>query len=74
MTEAVLRGADLEARREAEAEIEAGMVGEPIAEPLDDAEAKPFSSLVPAIIGAARGEPSVTKVSTDQAGWLHSAR
>jgi EmrB/QacA subfamily drug resistance transporter len=53
MTEAVLRGADLEARREAEAEIEAGMVGEPIAEPLDDAEAKPFSSLVPAIIGAA---------------------
>jgi EmrB/QacA subfamily drug resistance transporter len=53
VTELALRGADLEARREAEAEIEAGMIGEPIAVPLDEDEAKPFSSLVPAIIGAA---------------------
>jgi EmrB/QacA subfamily drug resistance transporter len=44
----------LEERREAEAEIAAGMEGEPIAEPLAlEPEVKPFSSLVPAVIGAA---------------------
>jgi EmrB/QacA subfamily drug resistance transporter len=53
MTEIALGGAELKARREAETEIEAGIVGEPMAAPLDDGEAKPFSSLVPAIIGAA---------------------
>ena len=54
MAEVVLRGEDLEARREAEAEVAASLEGEPIAEPLAEGQAdKPFSSLVPAIIGAA---------------------
>jgi EmrB/QacA subfamily drug resistance transporter len=66
MAESVLRAADhgaeaeadLEERREAEAELAAALEGEPIAEPLAAAaaqppEVKPFSSLVPAIIGAA---------------------
>src|SRR5581483_7900825 len=54
---------DLEERREAEAELAAALEGEPIAEPLAaehlaaespaEPEIKPFSSLVPAIIGAA---------------------
>ena len=44
---------DLNQRREAEAEILAGLEGEPVAEPLEVGEVKPFSSLVPAIIGAA---------------------
>ena len=50
----VLRAADLQEDREAEAELAASLEGEPIAEPWAEAEeAKPFSSLVPAIIGAA---------------------
>ena len=55
MAEDVLVRGDLEARREAEAEVAASLEGEPIAEPLalDEPEGKPFSSLVPAIIGAA---------------------
>ena len=54
MAESVLRGAELEERREAEAEFAAAQEGEPIAEPLAALpEDKPFSSLVPAIIGAA---------------------
>ena len=55
MAETALRVTDLEERREAEAELAAALEGEPVAEPLADApEAhKPFSSLVPAIIGAA---------------------
>jgi EmrB/QacA subfamily drug resistance transporter len=57
MAETALRGRELEARREAEAELAAALEGEPIAEPLAAAppepEFKPFSSLVPAIIGAA---------------------
>ena len=66
MAESVLRVADREAaaeldveeRREAEAEVAAALEGEPVAEPLAAApaaepEIKPFSSLVPAIIGAA---------------------
>ena len=63
MAEVALKADELEERREAEAEITAGLEGEPIAEPLADASApeppgaepefKPFSSLVPAIIGAA---------------------
>ena len=46
---------ELEERREAEAELAAALEGEPIAEPLAAAEPefKPFSTLVPAIIGAA---------------------
>ncbi|HZZ86727.1 MAG TPA: MFS transporter, partial [Caulobacteraceae bacterium] len=45
----------LESSREAEAEVAASLEGEPVAEPLALAEPedKPFSSLVPAIIGAA---------------------
>src|SRR5215469_14230984 len=43
---------DLARQREAEAEILAGLEGEPVAVPAED-EVKPFSSLVPAIIGAA---------------------
>jgi EmrB/QacA subfamily drug resistance transporter len=54
--EALTREA-LEERREAEAEAAAAIAGEPIAEPLADAKPeagdKPFSSLVPAIIGCA---------------------
>ncbi len=55
MADAVLVRDDLEARREAEAELVASLEGEPIAEPLalDAPGDKPFSSLVPAIIGAA---------------------
>jgi len=55
MADTVLVARDLEARREAEAELAASLEGEPSAEPLalDEAEDKPFSSLVPAIIGAA---------------------
>jgi EmrB/QacA subfamily drug resistance transporter len=53
MAEAVVRADELEARREAEAEVAAGLEGEPVAEPLAEIEDKPFSSLVPAIIGAA---------------------
>jgi EmrB/QacA subfamily drug resistance transporter len=54
MAEVALRGDDLEARREAEAEVAASLEGEPIAEPLAAGQGdKPFSSLVPAIIGAA---------------------
>jgi EmrB/QacA subfamily drug resistance transporter len=55
MVDAVVRAADLEENREAEAEFAASLEGEPIAEPLalDEPEDKPFSSLVPAIIGAA---------------------
>ena len=55
MADTALRGADLEERREAEAELAAALEGEPIAEPLarGEPEFKPFSSLVPAIIGAA---------------------
>jgi EmrB/QacA subfamily drug resistance transporter len=49
-----VRAADLEARREAEAEVVASLEGEPVAEPLAALpDEKPFSSLVPAIIGAA---------------------
>jgi EmrB/QacA subfamily drug resistance transporter len=44
---------DLDRRREAEAEILAGLEGEPVAPALAEDEVKPFSSLVPAIIGAA---------------------
>jgi EmrB/QacA subfamily drug resistance transporter len=49
------RDADLEELREAEAEVAAALEGEPIAEPLAavEPEVKQFSSLVPAIIGAA---------------------
>jgi EmrB/QacA subfamily drug resistance transporter len=55
MADAVLARNDLEARREAEAEVAAGLEGEPVAEPLalGEPQDKPFSSLVPAIIGAA---------------------
>jgi EmrB/QacA subfamily drug resistance transporter len=55
MADVVLARGDLEARREAEAELAASLEGEPSAEPLalDEPEDKPFSSLVPAIIGAA---------------------
>jgi EmrB/QacA subfamily drug resistance transporter len=55
VADAALRRETLEARREAEAEIAAGLEGEPVAEPLalEAADDKPFSSLVPAIIGAA---------------------
>jgi len=54
MAEVVLRGDDLEASREAEAELTASLEGEPIAEPMAAGQGdKPFSSLVPAIIGAA---------------------
>jgi EmrB/QacA subfamily drug resistance transporter len=59
MAETALRAAELEERREAEAEVAAALEGEPIAEPLAakpplaTPEDKPFSSLVPAIIGAA---------------------
>ena len=47
-----LRVTDVEESREAEAEFTASLEGEPIAEPLASGEDKPFSSLVPAIIGA----------------------
>jgi EmrB/QacA subfamily drug resistance transporter len=54
MADIIARANDLEARREAEAELTASLEGEPIAEPLAaGAGEKPFSSLVPAIIGAA---------------------
>lgn len=55
MADGVLVGRELEARREAEAEVAASLEGEPIAEPLalEETEVRPFSSLVPAIIGAA---------------------
>ena len=57
MAETTLRARELEERREAEAEVAAALEGEPIAEPLAatpaESEVKPFSSLVPAIIGAA---------------------
>ncbi len=54
MAETALRASELEERREAEAEIAAALEGEPVVEPLADIPAdKPFSSLVPAIIGAA---------------------
>ncbi|HVM98588.1 MAG TPA: MFS transporter [Caulobacteraceae bacterium] len=55
MADVALRAGELEERREAEAELVASLEGEPIAEPLalDEPEDKPFSSLVPAIIGAA---------------------
>src|SRR5580692_7541212 len=55
MADAVLASRELEAQREAEAELAASLEGEPSAEPLAlaDPEDKPFSSLVPAIIGAA---------------------
>lgn len=44
---------DREERREAESQILAGLEGEPVAPQLATGEEKPFSSLVPAIIGAA---------------------
>src|SRR6516164_2853542 len=44
---------DLDRQREAEAGILAGLEGEPVAPALAEGEVKPFSSLVPAIIGAA---------------------
>ncbi len=53
MADAALRVSELEERREAEAEATAAQEGEPIAEPLASEGDKPFSSLVPAIIGAA---------------------
>jgi EmrB/QacA subfamily drug resistance transporter len=55
MADAVLASRELEAQREAEAELAASLEGEPSAEPpaLAEPEDKPFSSLVPAIIGAA---------------------
>jgi EmrB/QacA subfamily drug resistance transporter len=53
MSQTALRSEMLEARREAEAEVDAAIVGEPVVEPLAQAPAKPFSSLVPAIIGSA---------------------
>lgn len=49
----VARTSDAELAREAEAEANAALEGEPVVEPLEDEGAKPFSSLVPAIIGAA---------------------
>jgi len=52
MADVALRASELEARREAEAEVAAALEGEPIAEPLASSFDKPFSSLVPAIIGA----------------------
>jgi EmrB/QacA subfamily drug resistance transporter len=53
MADGALKATELEARREAAAEFTASLEGEPVAEPLDAEDAKPFSSLVPAIIGAA---------------------
>jgi EmrB/QacA subfamily drug resistance transporter len=54
MADAAVGADDLRRRREAEAELAAGLEGEPVAEPLaDEPPEKPFSSLVPAIIGAA---------------------
>jgi EmrB/QacA subfamily drug resistance transporter len=53
MVDAALRTDELEARREAEAESAAALAGEPVAEPLAEFDDKPFSSLVPAIIGGA---------------------
>jgi EmrB/QacA subfamily drug resistance transporter len=55
MAETALRASDLEEARESEAEMAAALEGEPVAEPLiyEGEEVKPFSSLVPAIIGAA---------------------
>ncbi len=50
---ALRRNADLEIDREAEAQVAAAYEGEPVAEPLAETPDKPFSSLVPAIIGAA---------------------
>ena len=44
---------EIDRRREAESEILAGLEGEPSLEPASEGEVKPFSSLVPAIIGAA---------------------
>jgi EmrB/QacA subfamily drug resistance transporter len=53
MADSAVLVSELEERREAEAEIAAAIEGEPIAEPLASGDDKPFSSLVPAIIGAA---------------------
>jgi EmrB/QacA subfamily drug resistance transporter len=55
MADTILVRSDLEEHREAEAELAASLEGEPVAEPLalEEPEDKPFSSLVPAIIGAA---------------------
>jgi EmrB/QacA subfamily drug resistance transporter len=53
MAEVALRDDDLEIAREAEAEAAAALEGEPVAASLAAAGDKPFSSLVPAIIGAA---------------------
>jgi EmrB/QacA subfamily drug resistance transporter len=57
MADDARRVSDLERRRQAEAEVAAALEGEPVAEPLaavssPEPEYKPFSSLVPAIIGA----------------------
>jgi EmrB/QacA subfamily drug resistance transporter len=55
MVDTILRTTELEESREAESEFAASLEGEPSAEPLAlvEDEEKPFSSLVPAIIGAA---------------------
>jgi EmrB/QacA subfamily drug resistance transporter len=53
MADGALKVSELEEAREAEAQVAAALEGEPIAEPLASIEDKPFSSLVPAIIGAA---------------------
>jgi EmrB/QacA subfamily drug resistance transporter len=53
MAETALRVSALEESRESEAEVAAALEGEPLVEPAASEEDKPFSSLVPAIIGAA---------------------
>ena len=53
MADVALRQQELNERREAEEEIAAGMEGEPVVTLMAGQEVKPFSSLVPAIIGAA---------------------
>jgi EmrB/QacA subfamily drug resistance transporter len=54
MADDARQGGPLEARREAEAVLSASLEGEPIVEPLAAVvDERPFSSLVPAIIGAA---------------------
>jgi EmrB/QacA subfamily drug resistance transporter len=53
MADDALRVAELEERREAEEEVAAALQGEPVVVRDESPEDKPFSSLVPAIIGAA---------------------
>jgi len=53
MADVAVGARSLEATREAEAEAAAALEGEPVVEPLVQEDARPFSSLVPAIIGAA---------------------